>query len=1062
MAKLILTTSYFNTFPLLIETLKDGSNLLDNKRLIFCEEKISLMTERAVCSAFNGSFNTEVYSFGNFMRVKKPISNVLTLEGSSMVVRKILSSIQLDNLKQIKSDSANTFFNVIAQLKSSSISVEDLLNGASQLSGILKSKLCDVAKVYQEYQNYLKENSLEDQNSVFTYLPEIIKESKEIENSDVILFGLTSITSNAVETIKELLKKAKSVTAILTSGDNLNLYVNEVENIFKDVCKSLDIPLIVERRDEGLNAEAKIIAQNLFAPSAHKINRTQTDKISVYEAKNLYDEVEKVASIIKQKVMEEGARYKDFTLAVPDVALYEWDVKEIFTNLEIPFFLDDKISPVNHPLITLILSYVELLRGGLERYAVCNFVKNPLFEKDKSLSDAFENLLLKNNVNYSHIQKPFAFEVSQEIEDMRGKVSSIYEQGLKTNVVKAVRNMLDVLSVKDKLKDFSQALIDVGEREESAVNEQIFDAVDLIITQIELILREVKITPLEFRNIFLSGVTTLKLSIIPQYNDAVFIGGYKEAGLLKARYLFAMGLTAGVPSYSDDSALLSDADIAGLDNIKIKVEPTIKIVNRRTREGVGMGITAFRDQLFLSFPYSDENGKKISSSEIFEFAKKAFTCNELSGDIDFLYKKQGVKDFARQCGKIYSGELDVIERLSSFYWAVNEKEQNQTYKIQKDDYYSKDYLLDDVKFILEESNRKQKIKLEKNKEIIVKDLASPTTIENYFTCPYKAFLSNGLKVKERDKGEIDAPKIGTLIHEIFASYAKEILSVYNKESSDQLFEKIKTEVLKDEQFSRFLLEKETQYSIENALSACKKLCYNLYQQLSVSEFKPEASNIEVHFGDDKGYAYPAVSLLGGKVKLSGVIDRVDTYEDYCRVIDYKTGKIDPSDASLFVGIKLQLYLYSSSVRKIKKMAGAYYVKVADEFVKPEDLQKTLMQGKTLGEDRLVLAQDNTLLEKNSSDFIGVAKNKDGSYRKGTTVNAEEFNAYIDYAVKVSEKAVAQMTDGVIVASPYKGTCEYCDYASVCKKNSVSERTVNKVNTNIIVESVGGENTEDGN
>ena len=120
-----------------------------------------------------------------------------------------------------------------------------------------------------------------------------------------------------------------------------------------------------------------------------------------------------------------------------------------------------------------------------------------------------------------------------------------------------------------------------------------------------------------------------------------------------------------------------------------------------------------------------------------------------------------------------------------------------------------------------------------------------------------------------------------------------------------------------------------------------------------------------------------------------------------------------------------------------------------------------MQGKTLGEDRLVLAQDNTLLEKNSSDFIGVAKNKDGSYRKGTTVYAEEFNAYIDYAVKVSEKAVAQMTDGVIVASPYKGTCEYCDYASVCKKKDVSERTVNKVDANIIVEAVNGDNAKDG-
>ena len=67
----------------------------------------------------------------------------------------------------------------------------------------------------------------------------------------------------------------------------------------------------------------------------------------------------------------------------------------------------------------------------------------------------------------------------------------------------------------------------------------------------------------------------------------------------------------------------------------------------------------------------------------------------------------------------------------------------------------------------------------------------------------------------------------------------------------------------------------------------------------------------------------------------------------------------------------------------------------------------------------------------------------------------------DFINKVSEKAVAQMTDGVIVASPYKGTCEYCDYASVCKKKDVSERTVNKVDANIIVEAVNGDNAKDG-
>ena len=1060
MVKLILTTSYFNTFPLLIDTLRDGSKQIDNKRLVFCEEKISLMTERAICSAFNGSFNTEVYSFGNFMRVKKCIPNVLTKEGSSMVVRKILSTIKLENLKQIRFDSATTFFNVISQLKSSSVAPSDLLSGANNLKGILKNKILDVAKVYQEYQDYLLANRLEDQNSVFTYLPEIIKESSEIENSDVILFGLTSITANAVETIKEMLKKAKSVTAILTSGDNVNLYVNETENIFKSICKELNAPLVVERRDEGLGIEAKIIAQNLFAPSSYEIKKTETDKIYVYEAKNRYEEVEKVASIIKQKVID-GARYKDFTLAVPDVANYEWDIKQIFSNLEIPFFLDNKFSPVNHPLITLILSFVELLRDGLERYSVCNFIKNPLFCDDKALTDSFENFLLKNNLNYSNIQKPFN-DVSCEQENLRVKLMQVYGAQSKNSVVFAVRNLLKELSVKEKLEELSERLASVGEKEEQAVNEQIYDAVLSILDQIELILREVKISPLEFKNVFLSGVTALKLSIIPQYNDAVFIGGYKEAGLLKVKHLFAMGLTSDVPAYSNDSALLSDADILGLENLKIKVEPTIKIVNKRTRENVGMGVTAFSEHLYLSYPYSDENGKKVACNEIFEFFKKSFTYKEIDDENDFLFKKQGVKDFARACGKIYAGDFKESERLSSFYWAVKEKEKTSSIKIEKDDFYTKNYLLDDVTYILNESNKKQKIRLERNKDVIVNELASPTTIENYFTCPYKAFLSNGLKVRERETGEINAPKIGTLIHEIFASYARDILLVFNKESSDKLFEKVKLEVMQKQEFSRFLQEKETKYSLESAFLACKKLCYNLYQQLSVSDFKPEAGNIEVSFGDGKNCAFPAVSLLGGKVKLSGIIDRVDTYEDFCRIVDYKTGKIDSSDASLFAGIKLQLFLYASSVRKVKKMAGAYYVKVSDEFINVEQHQKTLMQGKTLGEEKLIFAQDNSFLGKGSSEFLGVSKNKDGTFKKGTTVSSEEFNAYVDYAIRVSEKAVSQMTDGVIVASPYSETCKYCNYASVCNRKEITERKVKTVNTETIVKSVSGEKQKNEN
>ena len=50
---------------------------------------------------------------------------------------------------------------------------------------------------------------------------------------------------------------------------------------------------------------------------------------------------------------------------------------------------------------------------------------------------------------------------------------------------------------------------------------------------------------------------------------------------------------------------------------------------------------------------------------------------------------------------------------------------------------------------------------------------------------------------------------------------------------------------------------------------------------------------------------------------------------------------------------------------------------------------------------------------------------------------------MDYAVKVSEKAVDKLADGVIVASPYKCECEYCEYGGLCGMQA-KERTVGSV------------------
>ena len=63
--------------------------------------------------------------------------------------------------------------------------------------------------------------------------------------------------------------------------------------------------------------------------------------------------------------------------------------------------------------------------------------------------------------------------------------------------------------------------------------------------------------------------------------------------------------------------------------------------------------------------------------------------------------------------------------------------------------------------------------------------------------------------------------------------------------------------------------------------------------------------------------------------------------------------------------------------------------------------------------------------------------------------------YLDYAVKIAEKGVEEMTKGFIKPTPYEGACTYCEYGGMCgfdAKRNV-ERVASRVSKNTIISAV---------
>ena len=273
MVKLIVTDSYSDLFSALVKEFENKSKNPEDKNLIFCEAKVSLMTERVICDSLSGSFNTDVYSFGKFLRAKKHLSNLLSKEGSAMVIKQLLSNVQLKCFKQSKQNLASTLYDLIIQLKSAKVTPEDILRASQNTHGVLKNKLEDIATVYGAYEEYICTNGFEDQSSMLSYLPEIIYSSNEIENSSVYLFGYSSFTAQMRAAVVALLEKAKNVTVILVEGDNKRLYVNETVEYFRQLCTQKSIGLVEEKREKSIKGHAKTIVDNLFNPSTALTNK---------------------------------------------------------------------------------------------------------------------------------------------------------------------------------------------------------------------------------------------------------------------------------------------------------------------------------------------------------------------------------------------------------------------------------------------------------------------------------------------------------------------------------------------------------------------------------------------------------------------------------------------------------------------------------------------------------------------------------------------------------------------------------------------------------------------
>ena len=986
------------------------------RTVIFCEDRLTLVAERAVCSAVGGTFCTSVYTFARFLsQERKDDGKILSSQGSAIAIRGIIernrSSLRLFR-RLSAAAAAGSIYDTIALLYSSGISPEDI--SSAQAGGLLSDKLHDIALVYSDYAQFLKESGRLDRNVYLRLLPSVIESCGKIDGADVVFLGFQAFTGTVAECVKACMRTAENTCGIFVGGAP-DIYANEAPAQFEGFSRGLGgLRTITVKSD--LIPEAERIRKNLFDPQCFREEGMPTGKVHIYQASDEADELEFIAASIKRFVIDGGERYFRISVMLADVSGMRPALARIFSQYNIPYYVDERRALSEHALADFICGYLECAAGGCAPEDVDGIAACSLFGLTKKERDIFRNYAARCAQYRGGVKRVPREDICAALGFDYAAVCNVRERFLKglsllpqknatsEEWADGVRKLIEYFDCRKQLEDMSKEAENAYPAQ-AQYNMRVCDGVLSVAEETAELGLGALYTAREYKKLLQSGFAAAEISMIPPKYDAVFVGDISETVNAGTDIVFAAGLTDAVPPAGSDTALLTDREITSLEKLNLKISPKIAQVNMRRRETVALNLCAFKKHLYLSYPVLSGGEEKVCS-EIIQYMRALFK-NAAGGALSPVTKR--AVELSGRGLPYYCSELTpALKALAG--GTLTPSVNSALYVILKERGF-----VDKAQNVLKEAEGKKPIKNGRALFAGNSNSISPTLLETYFSCPYLNYARQGLKLAERQEGAMRPLDTGNFVHEVLREFAGKVNAIKEERQARSAAENIADEVLSRPEFSSVTQGASGKASSARLKEEAISVCAGVYRQLAASNFR--VRDVE------KWYSIP----VGDGVRAGGRVDRVDECGDLVRVIDYKTGSVDADPDKYYAGVKLQLPLYLLAASRGKRPAGADYFPANIELKDKEGGDFTLTGFMDSGEE-VVKNSDKTLGEKERSKYFDAYLN--GRTLAGNLSEAE-FSDFIDYSALIAYRGAEEMFGGNITPSPYTGACEYCKMGGMC-------------------------------
>ncbi len=1033
--------------------------------VIVPEQATAAMQRALVCAQKSGGIlNIDVVSFARLahriFEEQGALGRIILDDvGKNLLLRRAMT-VCADDLNCLGSSAGrpgtiSEIKSIISEFMQYGVDEDDLGDLISELSSSdnsLANKLSDLRRLYGAFRECLGERYLtkEEQLSV---LASLVPSSQMLDGSVIALDGFTGLTPVQVELMAQLAKVCERVIVTVTLPEGEKAVYRDAYELFgmskrfcaqmADIAKEsgceLEEPVILTSVD-GKKDIISFLETNLFRNRGDVFSGQDEKALELYACANRREECKLAAKKVRQLLQEHGWHYRDIAVVVCDMDSYAEGLTDTMERYGIPCFLDYKHHVMDNAFVEYIRSFLEIEISDYTAGAVMRFLRTGFTEFGSEQIDKLDNVVTARGIRgYSRWNREWdekeADQVRVSLIDRMADIHRIAgtEQTV-TDWTKTLYRFIKRDGALSALRRMTGEFEACGESERAQEYAQVYSGLIRLMDQMTELAGEETVSLNEYARMIDAGLEEVKIGILPESRDHILIGDLTRTRLEDTRAVLILGAgDENLPGDNQRKGLLTRWDRELFADAGLELSPGAKEQTYSQQFYLYQLLSKPTDYLAVTFPRMNVKGdpeepsylvREITQITGVESRSGTAYLNEPQGispryGADYLFEhlQEQLTGRSVQGGDLWTGIARVFLRDERYSGILKTLRSAASYR------HHAARLSDRTAEALYPQSRQRSI----------------SQLQKYAECPYKHFLTYGLRLQEREVYEFEVSDFGTVFHAAIEAYGKHVQEEglrWQEVSPQQKARWIEESVASAVQEEGYdILENEARgaYNLVRIKKLMDRSVDVITRQLSAGDFEPVA--YELNFG-------------------SGVIDRLDLAdidgELYAKVLDYKTGSQKLDLNREYHGLQIQLPVYMAEALDLLKKetgrdptaAALFYYTVDDPFVEispgesaADALRKELRVDGVIRDDPAVLqALDHTLPSASLAAPFGIKKDG-GTMKSSHVLSGGDLDTVVAYGRHKAARMNERIAEGKIEVSPYKldkaRGCQYCPYHAIC-------------------------------